>query len=263
MAASPPTSVAAPAALDDPQIAPTPAAATVQDAPVPEPLTEEMLMRRRVFVGNMPRACTLEKLREFLAQKFGPLRDANIIRDRESDVSKGYGFVTFETEKQAQDCIAKKQMMFMGRQLNFGPARRRDRRSNPVESRSRNHGRTATMPEGAYYYPPFMMPMQQYMAGMAANGNGEAYYPFAGRWVPEMGPSGVDYKDGVGEVPFQVVPAPPYMYYPVPYDARRGTPIDMRHVQAIPAVHVPVTERKDDPIEEITPGLQTIRLEAS
>eukprot|EP00039_Didymoeca_costata_P030664 m.30793 g.30793 ORF g.30793 m.30793 type:complete len:461 (+) comp8240_c0_seq1:236-1618(+) len=85
--------------------------------------SEESLMKKRVFVGNVSKNATNEKLAELLSQ-FGPV-DVNVIMDREHAVTKGYGFATFKTEEQAKNCIRQKSLTFEGRELNFGPAKRR------------------------------------------------------------------------------------------------------------------------------------------
>jgi len=62
------------------------------------------LFRNDVFVGNLSfklRSTDLEK--EFA--KFGQIEKANVITDRETGRSKGYGFVTFASSEAAESAI--------------------------------------------------------------------------------------------------------------------------------------------------------------
>jgi RNA recognition motif-containing protein len=49
---------------------------------------------RKVFVGGLIHSTTSQMLMNYF-QKFGPIEEANIITDKHSGNSKGYGFVTF------------------------------------------------------------------------------------------------------------------------------------------------------------------------
>lgn len=49
----------------------------------------------KVFVGGLPFATTDDELRELFAAH-GKVASANVVRDRESGRSKGFGFVEFE-----------------------------------------------------------------------------------------------------------------------------------------------------------------------
>lgn len=96
----------------------------VQEPKVPE----DVLMRRRVFVGNVARSCTNEFLLNALKELISGVEHVNIIRERENDISKGYGFVTFASEEQAQACMVTKNVTVQNRVLNFGPAKRKDKK---------------------------------------------------------------------------------------------------------------------------------------
>jgi RNA recognition motif-containing protein len=49
----------------------------------------------KVFVGGLPFSTTDDELRELFAAH-GAVASANVVRDRESGRSKGFGFVEFE-----------------------------------------------------------------------------------------------------------------------------------------------------------------------
>lgn len=62
-------------------------------------------MSNKVFVGNLSWDSTEESLKEHFGQ-VGTVEEAVIIRDRMTNRSKGFGFVTFSTEEEAQKAIA-------------------------------------------------------------------------------------------------------------------------------------------------------------
>jgi RNA recognition motif-containing protein len=71
----------------------------------------------KLFVGNLPYEVTSEELGEYFAQ-FGPIEEAVVITDRFNGRSKGYGFVRFvndvDANKAEQDINGKE---YKGRAL--------------------------------------------------------------------------------------------------------------------------------------------------
>lgn len=79
----------------------------------------------RIFVGGITTTTTEAELKAFFTS-YGAVKDTKIIADR-GGVSKGYGFVTFENQEDA-DRILKKEaenLIFKDRKLNIGPAIRK------------------------------------------------------------------------------------------------------------------------------------------
>ncbi|XP_013418885.1 protein boule-like [Lingula anatina] len=80
----------------------------------------------RIFVGGIAPNTTEQELRHYFSA-FGAVKDTKIIADR-AGVSKGYGFVTFETQEDAEKIIKTEQsdnLVFKDRKLNIGPAIRK------------------------------------------------------------------------------------------------------------------------------------------
>lgn len=83
----------------------------------------------RIFVGGFPAATSELELRTFFEQ-FGHVREVKVIRSSEG-TSKGYGFITFDTEEEAKAIMRSAndsegtKLEFKGRRLNLGPAVRR------------------------------------------------------------------------------------------------------------------------------------------
>jgi len=58
----------------------------------------------KLHIGNLPSAVSDERLRE-LTQPFGTPESAEVVKDRISGNSRGYGFVVFGTAEEAQAAI--------------------------------------------------------------------------------------------------------------------------------------------------------------
>ena len=61
-------------------------------------------MNNRLFVGGLAWVAADHDLRDAFAQ-FGTVTDAKVVLDRETGRSRGFGFVTFETEEQATAAV--------------------------------------------------------------------------------------------------------------------------------------------------------------
>ncbi|KFD67500.1 hypothetical protein M514_11364 [Trichuris suis] len=82
------------------------------------------LIPNRIFVGGFPPVTVEHELRTFF-EKFGCVKEVKIIRDP-SGTSKGYGFITYETDEEAKKMQEKAEPLeFKGRHLNIGPAVRK------------------------------------------------------------------------------------------------------------------------------------------
>lgn len=62
-------------------------------------------MAKKLFVGNLPFTISQEQLREIFAS-YGNIVSANIVSDKFSGRSKGFGFVEFEKDEEAAKAIA-------------------------------------------------------------------------------------------------------------------------------------------------------------
>ncbi|BFF99122.1 protein boule [Drosophila madeirensis] len=163
------------------------------DAPLAAP-KYGTLIPNRIFVGGISGDTTEADLTRVFSA-YGTVKSTKIIVDR-AGVSKGYGFVTFETEQEAQrlqsdgECV-----VLRDRKLNIAPAIKKQ--PNPLQS--------IVATNGAVYYtttppaPISNIPMDQFAA---------AVYPpvtdFTAAGVPAIyPPSAMQYQ------PF-------YQYYSVP-----------------------------------------------
>ena len=70
-------------------------------------------MTKTLFVGNLPFSVTEDSLR-ILFQTAGAVRSVRLIRDRETQQTRGFAFVEFESAREADVAIAE----FSGRRLD-------------------------------------------------------------------------------------------------------------------------------------------------
>lgn len=84
-------------------------------------------MSKRLYVGNLPYTVTQDEVHEEFA-KFGPVSDCKLITDRETGRAKGFGFVTFTNDADADRAInALNGQNFSGRSLTVNEATERPR----------------------------------------------------------------------------------------------------------------------------------------
>ena len=94
-------------------------------------------MAKKIYVGNLPWSTTSAELEQMFAEH-GAVRSAEVISDRETGRSRGFGFVEMETEEgmnQAVQALNGKDMG--GRPLTVNEARERTPRSGVVRRRWR------------------------------------------------------------------------------------------------------------------------------
>lgn len=86
-------------------------------------------MSKKLYVGNLDFGMDDQKLREVFSE-FGEVEEAVVIRDKFSKRSKGFGFVTFVNDGEADKAISEmNEKEIEGRKIKVNEAR-------PMESRS-------------------------------------------------------------------------------------------------------------------------------
>lgn len=79
-----------------------------------------------IYVGNLSYRTTEAELKEAFAQ-FGEIKRVKIVKDRETDRSKGFGFVEMDDANEGQKAIdALNEKELGGRTLRVNEARPRD-----------------------------------------------------------------------------------------------------------------------------------------
>jgi RNA recognition motif-containing protein len=81
-----------------------------------------------IYVGNLPFNTTDTDLEDLFAE-YGEVERAKVILDRETQRSRGFGFVTMPNESEGQDAVdALNDTDFGGRNLRVNEARPRESR---------------------------------------------------------------------------------------------------------------------------------------
>jgi RNA recognition motif-containing protein len=84
-------------------------------------------MSTNLFVGNLPFSASSTELEE-LFSPFGTVSRAQVITDRDTGRSRGFGFVEMDSDEEAQKAIDSLDGTdFEGRQLKVNVARERSR----------------------------------------------------------------------------------------------------------------------------------------
>lgn len=80
-------------------------------------------MGKKIYVGNLSFSVDSDQLADVFAE-FGTVESANVITDRETGRSKGFGFVEMSTDNEAQTAIEKLNgQEFSGRAMNISEAK--------------------------------------------------------------------------------------------------------------------------------------------
>ena len=81
---------------------------------------------KKLFVGSLAWATNDDSLREFFAQ-YGTVASARVVTERESGRSRGFGFVEFEDDAEADKAISEgNEKTLDGRQITVNEARPRE-----------------------------------------------------------------------------------------------------------------------------------------
>ena len=94
-------------------------------------------MEKKLFVGGLPYSVTDDQLRELFAAH-GTVESATVVVDRDTDRSRGFGFVEMSSEEEAQRAIAALNgSELQGRNLTVNISKPRESRPQGGRSRER------------------------------------------------------------------------------------------------------------------------------
>lgn len=111
---------------------------------------------KKLFVGGIPYGTNDEALREFFL-KFGAIKEAVVIRDRITQESKGYGFVTFHDKDCAEKACENTNPIIDGRRANVNFAYL-GAKPKPFKG----NGKNAIASQGFVYKPNTIMGSQPF-----------------------------------------------------------------------------------------------------
>jgi RNA recognition motif-containing protein len=84
-------------------------------------------MSTKLFVGGLPWAVTSDQLKDHFAPH-GEVVEAKVVTDRQTGRSRGFGFVLYNTEEEAQKALSMDGEEMDGRRIRVEIARDRDDR---------------------------------------------------------------------------------------------------------------------------------------
>ncbi|KAK4367428.1 hypothetical protein RND71_011220 [Anisodus tanguticus] len=99
---------------------------------------------KKIFVGGIPTTISEDEFKDFFL-KFGEVKEHQIMRDHSTGRSRGFGFITFETENSVEDILANgNRLDFAGTQVEIKKAEpKRPNAPPPASSRRQGHPRAA------------------------------------------------------------------------------------------------------------------------
>lgn len=75
---------------------------------------------QKIFVGNLPWTVSHQELRNFF-KEFGSVISANVVFDKSTGCSRGFGFVVFSNNQVLRNLESKSRLVLEGQQLNIQP----------------------------------------------------------------------------------------------------------------------------------------------
>ncbi|KAK0165971.1 hypothetical protein PV328_004437 [Microctonus aethiopoides] len=203
----------------------SPASAASQTMSAPKYGT---LVPNRIFVGGISASTSEAELAQ-LFSTYGNVKATKIISDR-AGVSKGYGFVTFETEEEAKRLQQESECIILReRKLNIAPAIKKQPFSRSFDGGS---GSPPAVPTSPYYYTngmglPYQNSLTFYNAGAPAPGtplappaDPTAIYQAAGVFGPQAASAHQTYAPMMYPCPAPSMYMPQqYQYSPMPYES--------------------------------------------
>lgn len=96
--------------------------------------------KNKLFVGSLPWSVTNDSLKA-LFEQYGEITEAVVINDRDTGRSKGFGFVTFAKEEDAQKALEMNGKEVEGRTIVVNAAKPRENRTGGGFRRDNNFRR--------------------------------------------------------------------------------------------------------------------------
>lgn len=82
----------------------------------------------KIYVGNLPFKISVQELEQAFSQ-FGEIQEVILVRDRQTDKLRGFGFIIFETEESACSALDMDGKELLGRNLKVNMAKERRKHS--------------------------------------------------------------------------------------------------------------------------------------
>ncbi len=96
------------------------------------------MQKRTLYIGNLAYTAVEEDLEQAFEQ-FGVIEDIKLMRDQETGRSRGFAFITFESEDQATAARALDGTELAGRTLRVNEARRKERKQHRPDNKQNDN----------------------------------------------------------------------------------------------------------------------------
>jgi len=128
------------------------------------PRGEVKTKSRKVFVGGVPPSSTNESLRACF-EKYGPISDAQIMKDRVKNRSRGFGFVTFEDDESVPKVLSVAEHRLDGKLVDVKKAEPKKSTVPPLQvtpAMAHLHPSPNSSPRGSLAFAPVLNPYVPY-----------------------------------------------------------------------------------------------------
>ncbi|KAI3452477.1 hypothetical protein Pfo_009141 [Paulownia fortunei] len=110
---------------------------------IPRGASSKDFKTKKIFVGGLPTTVGEDEFRDFFSN-FGEVKEQQIMRDHSSGRSRGFGFITFESEQSVDDILANgNRLEFAGAQVEIKKAEPKKPNLPPPPSRRQTNSRAA------------------------------------------------------------------------------------------------------------------------
>jgi len=89
-------------------------------------ILERFILMNKIYIGNLPYTVTEDSL-EALFSQYGKVEEVILIKDRETRRLKGFGFIVFSTDNEANAALAMNGQELEGRALKVNIAQEREK----------------------------------------------------------------------------------------------------------------------------------------
>ncbi|KAL9246240.1 hypothetical protein vseg_019802 [Gypsophila vaccaria] len=129
---------------------------------------------KKIFVGGIPTSVSEDELSDFFS-KFGPIREHQIMRDHASNRSRGFGFITFDSEEAVDELLSKgNRIEFAGTKVEIKKAE--PKKPNPPVPSSKRYNDSRSFFSGGFSSEA------SYGGGFGGGGFGPAGYRAGGAY---------------------------------------------------------------------------------
>ncbi|OED45703.1 RNA-binding protein [Endozoicomonas sp. (ex Bugula neritina AB1)] len=108
------------------------------------------MQKRTLYIGNLAYTAVEEDLEQAF-EVFGEIEDIKLMRDRETDRPRGFAFITFEKEAEAEAAMVMDGKEVAGRPLRVNRAKDKQNNKRPHSNSHNNHQANKTQHQQGNY----------------------------------------------------------------------------------------------------------------